>query len=607
MKLYQATLLTFFSFSAGLISSYTPAQTLIQQVRVFDGERMLPARNVLIDRGLIVDTHFQGKPTPQMRVVQGDQLSLLPGFIDAHVHAYQNQELTLIYGVTSQIDMFSSVPAMQAAHRARTVATPSTPTRTADVFSAGMLATAPGGHGSQYGMSIDTLTQPEQAQAWVDKRLAEGSHFIKIVMENGHEHHRYPSLNIDIVRALIQAAHRRHKLAVVHIGRFEDARDALAAGADGLVHLYSGEQISAAQIAQLKQLAKEANAFIIPTMSVLQSSAGIVADELIKDAGLMTYLNQTQSATLKNSYGKTPQAQQLQAAKQLSAAFYQANLPILAGTDAGNNGTMTGISMHHEIASLVDAGLSNEAALAAATSMPARAFGLSDRGRIANGLKADLLLVEGDPSTDIRATRRIVAVWKNGEDMSHLRTERLQARQLEMKQADAAISLPSDGRISQFSAERWGSPFGMGWFPSNDSPMGGKSTVRLEVGELDNSGQTSLRIQASVRAGFIAPWAGVVFFPAQQAMQPANLSKANTLKFKVKGDGQTYQVGFTMKSSFIPITQKFVAETEWKEISLAFSRFQGLDPSIITMLSFNAGPVTGDYQFQIADVRLVHE
>ena len=53
-------------------------------------------------------------------------------------------------------------------------------------------------------------------------------------------------------------------------------------------------------------------------------------------------------------------------------------------------------------------------ALAAATSAPARAFGLADRGRVAVGLRADLVLVDGDPATDIRTTRRIVAVWKRG-------------------------------------------------------------------------------------------------------------------------------------------------------------------------------------------------
>jgi imidazolonepropionase-like amidohydrolase len=52
--------------------------------------------------------------------------------------------------------------------------------------------------------------------------------------------------------------------------------------------------------------------------------------------------------------------------------------------------------------------------LLAATARPARYFGLTDRGTIAPGKRADLLLVEEDPLIDIRATRSIVRVWCAG-------------------------------------------------------------------------------------------------------------------------------------------------------------------------------------------------
>jgi imidazolonepropionase-like amidohydrolase len=42
-------------------------------------------------------------------------------------------------------------------------------------------------------------------------------------------------------------------------------------------------------------------------------------------------------------------------------------------------------------------------------------FGLLDRGRIERGLRADLVLVNGDPTADILATRNIIAVYKNGK------------------------------------------------------------------------------------------------------------------------------------------------------------------------------------------------
>jgi hypothetical protein len=49
----------------------------------------------------------------------------------------------------------------------------------ADLFSSGYAATAPGGHGTEYGMKFPTLRGPQEAQAWVDGRIAEGSDYIK--------------------------------------------------------------------------------------------------------------------------------------------------------------------------------------------------------------------------------------------------------------------------------------------------------------------------------------------------------------------------------------------------------------------------------------------
>ena len=93
-------------------------------------------------------------------------------------------------------------------------------------------------------------------------------------------------------------------------------------------------------------------------------------------------------------------------------------MTILAGTDAPAPGLAHGPSLHRELELLVRSGLTPLEALAAATSEPARIFGFHDRGRIAVGLRADLVLVDGDPTADVTATRKIVGVWKLGVERS---------------------------------------------------------------------------------------------------------------------------------------------------------------------------------------------
>jgi imidazolonepropionase-like amidohydrolase len=96
---------------------------------------------------------------------------------------------------------------------------------------------------------------------------------------------------------------------------------------------------------------------------------------------------------------------------------------ILAGSDVSEpipslGGIAHGASLHHELQLLVAAGLTPIEALRAATSVPARRFGLADRGRIAPGARADLLLVDGDPMTNIADTLSIRAVWRRGAQLA---------------------------------------------------------------------------------------------------------------------------------------------------------------------------------------------
>ncbi|MGZ8288723.1 MAG: CIA30 family protein [Telluria sp.] len=586
----------------GLWATAMAAPTLVQDVRVFDGRDVHERRTVLIDNGIIAHADFRGAAPQGARVVSGAGRTLMPGLIDSHVHAYRHLDLPLLFGVTTQVDMFTAVKLVQDTTRAMAAGQNR---HQADLFSAGTLLTAAGGHGTQFGMPIPTLSGAAEAQAFVDARIAEGSHFIKIVLEDGHGANKLNSLDVATAKAAIDATHRRGKLAVVHVSTLEHARAALEAGADGLVHLFPGKDISATDAADFARLAKARGAFVIPTFSVLQSVAGVRTAALLSDPALAGLLDKEQQAPLKTSYGSKPEPALMVAPKAVTAALVKAGVPVLAGTDAGNAGTQYGISMHSELAALVDAGMRPQDALASATSVPAAAFRLGKRGRIANGYKADLLLVEGNPTSDITATRRIVEVWKDGDSANALRDkQRLHVAQELAPAPQNRVALPPGGRISQFTQEKLASPIGTGWGPSSDSFMGGSSTVKLAVLPAGAGEQAALSVDAKVAAGFPYPWAGVAFLPGARPMQPADLSAARQIRFRVRGDGQRYQVSMMSKGVTIPASVAFTAGTDWAEVAVPFSEFAGIDPAAMTMIGFNAGPKPGDYRFEIADVRL---
>lgn len=570
--------------------------TLVQDVRVFDGKAVHERRSVLFDQGVIVDADFRGAPPAGARVVNGNGRTLLPGLIDAHTHAFRHAELPVLFGVTTQVDMFTDIGLMK---KAKQEMAEGQNHQHADLFSAGTLVTAPHGHGTQFGLATPTITSPEQAQAFVDARIAEGSDFIKIVMESGYG---FPSLDLATARAVIAAAHRRGKLAVVHIGNEKDARAVLEAGADGLVHLFPGDSADAEGLARL---AAARGAFVIPTFTVLESMAGWRGDDLLADQGLAGLLDKDAQAPLKARYGNKERAAMLVAPKLVTAAMVKAGVPVLAGTDAGNPGTQHGASMHRELKALVEAGLTPVQALAAATSEPARAFKLGRRGRIEQGYKADLLLVDGNPTADILATRRIVEVWKDGESANGLREGQRERVAKAGQGGGKALALPPDGRISRFSDKQLASPFGMGWGPSTDSFAGGKSTVSLATGAALADGQIPLAVDAKVAPGLPFAWAGVAFMPGAQPMQSVDLSAVKAVRFRVRGDGKTYQMIAMSQGVQIPGAKSFTAGPEWREVTVPLSELKGIDPAAVTVLGFNAGPQPGDYRFEIVDVRLL--
>ncbi len=344
-----------------------PERFVLADVRVFDGHQVTEPQTIVVE-GSRIGTDAHGAP-----VVDGRGGVLLPGLIDAHVHLRGDADLEALaaHGVTTALDMACWPPALVDSLRHRTGLT--------DIRSAGTSATSPGSrHSRMPHFPADGLVSgPDEAEAFVAARVAEGSDYIKLIAD-------VPGPDQATLNALANAARVHGKLTVAHAAMGAATAMALAAGVDVVTHVPLDEALDDSTA---RRMVRE-DRIAVPTLTMMEAVAAAMG---IGDA----------------------------AARESVAALHRAGVPVLAGTDANSApgapaAVPHGSSLHHELELLVDAGLSTLDALRAATVLPARHFGLADRGVIAPGLRADLVLLDADPLADIRATRAVRRVWCAG-------------------------------------------------------------------------------------------------------------------------------------------------------------------------------------------------
>ncbi|GAA4702687.1 amidohydrolase family protein [Streptomyces youssoufiensis] len=401
-------------------------RTLIRDVTVFDGERTTPHVTVELANGLIasvrpeprgatdpaVDTPGNapaGAPADapgEHRIdeeVDGRGRTLLPGLIDAHTHVFDGSlSQALRYGVTTELDMFCLPHVLPAQRRLAAERDD-----VADLRSAGTLATVPGGHPTQLlpdlpdapesPVAIDVIDDPARAPEFVRARQAEGADYLKIVIDDGSVHGTdLPTMTPELATALTSAAHAVGLRVIAHAITAAEVATALDAGVDGLAHVWTDLAPGDPASRRLAERVRSAGVFTVTTLAYFEAITE----------------RETRVPACARPGGSRNAAGAVRALREAGA-------PLPAGTDATPYAPGHGSGMHRELCLLRQAGLSPRAALAAATSLPARHFALTDRGRIAPGLRADLVLVEDDPTRDVSAIAALTDVWRRGVRHRH--------------------------------------------------------------------------------------------------------------------------------------------------------------------------------------------
>ncbi|TGM12802.1 amidohydrolase family protein [Leptospira selangorensis] len=401
-------------------SAASEDQTIaIINANIFDGENLIKDRTLVIKGNRI---HSIGGDIPAgARIVDANGGMLMPGLIDSHVHTdIDGLHDALLFGVTTELEMTGQWmfwERWQIANR----------TDLADIRSAGMGITPPGGHPTQY-MQLSSnwflktfyrypfVSTPEEAIKFVDKQVEEGSDFIKIIIENGDTVGTpgLPVIDDATLIASVKAAHRHGKMAIAHVTSVVGGRRAISAGVDGLAHMFFDEKPDKELISAIRS----SGAFIVPTLTTLSTAFGNSPRTLVEDKRVNSKLSKEWLEALSKNMNVYPKGK-LENSFESVMALHKAGVDILAGSDVSEpiadlGGLAHGASLHHELQLLVAAGFKPIEALRAATSVPARRFSLNDRGRIFPGGRADLLLIDGNPTQNISDTLSIRNVWCAG-------------------------------------------------------------------------------------------------------------------------------------------------------------------------------------------------
>ena len=453
------------AFGFILLPAHFPAQAktvpravLIEHVTVIDGTGGPPVRNVdvLVQEGRIRAVAEGMKAPPHVRVMRSRGKFLIPGLIDMHAHVAYLDWATRDGRPFGTYDRATSERTLQLmlAWGITTVRNPAAPTLEGvelrdDVAAAKIqgprIFTA--GEILNRAAAFDGLARPVANEADIRSEIAgqasAGVDFIKL----------YANLPPELVRAAIRSAHEHHLRAIGHL-QATTWREAAEEGIDGLCHAvsWSADELPPERRAAYRSALEEQGA-MKARMTWLESVDpggvafaemvdSLVRHQVVVDPTLVAYESKFKGDDPK--YLQNPDlalappkmrasfprisfvgdwsVQDFQRGRALwpkmlriVKAYADAGVLLTAGSDEPNAWLVPGASLHAELELLAETGIAPKEVIRIATRNGAQALGILDEvGSIEVGKQADLVLLTSDPTTDIRNTRRIEWVMRQG-------------------------------------------------------------------------------------------------------------------------------------------------------------------------------------------------
>lgn len=430
---------------------------LIRNARVFVGDgTVLERASVLLRRGKIEQIFATGD-APEAKALDADETdgagkTLLPGLIDVHAHLsapggmtqdpaqYDPEKMVprrmaayLFTGVTGVRSLGDGLDLMEKESRQVT----SGERLGAELFYAGPMFTAEGGHGTEFFKEVperfraqameQALRLPktrEDAAKMVAELKPRGVSAIKAILESGGGAVTFNRLDTAVYQAIVEAAKAQGLPVATHTGDLRDIEDAIAAGSASIEHGALRQEIPAAIFARMKAtgVAYDPTLTVYESVSLLaQGKPDALDRSLVQQAGPLALIQSSKQWLQAGKWREwEPRArgliEHLELAKRNLAAAWNAGVTLVTGSDAGNVTVSHGATVHRELELWVEAGVPAVAALQGATGNAARLLRAEKRiGFVKPGYEATLLLVDGDPTKDISAIERVSRVFFKGE------------------------------------------------------------------------------------------------------------------------------------------------------------------------------------------------